>query len=141
MKTKIMVTYSVSMHSVPKVGIKFPKCTVVMSYRSISSHTYVYPVGSYIFPKREIGLPDSSHHCYTILKNFCRTLNTKFGGNIEAYIIHCVKKFAPDFIHEVDAMYDEKAITKTYQEKINDLVTATNLLTNGTRTIEVEIDT
>lgn len=141
MKTKIMVTYSVSMHSVPRAGIKFPKCTVVMSYRSISSHTYVYPVGSYIFPKREIGLPDSSHHCYAILENFCRTLNTKFGGNIEAYIIHCARKFAPDFIHEVDAMYDEKAIKRTDQEKIDDLVAGTNLLTKGTRTIEVEIDT
>lgn len=35
MKTKIMATYSVSMRGQARSDVKFPECTIIMSYRSI----------------------------------------------------------------------------------------------------------
>lgn len=143
MKVKIMAIYQVYMrngHQSTLTSIDFPTVSITMSYRNISSSAHRFPVGSYIFPRSEISLPDNPHHCYVILKNFCQTLKSKFGGNVEKYVLHCVNKLAPDFIREVNAMYEEKAKRRSDQEKINDLATSADLLTHGTRTIEAEIE-
>lgn len=143
MKVKIKVTYHVYMcggHQSALTSIDFPTVSITMGYRNISSSTHKFPVGSYIFPKTEITLPDNPHHCYVILKNFCQTFKSKFDGNIEKYILHCVNKLAPDFVREVNAMYEAKEMKRSDQEKINDLAASADLLTHGSRTIETEIE-